>query len=141
VAYNVRYFRDQGAKFAFLTAVMPAVVSLSEEEIDFLFTVPGIITADGTEPQSGVRGEVGPRREQKVAPRAAQGDRHRQAAPDSVTAIIRAGLTATMIRKKYEEYPDHPMAFGGWKDRVDPQWVKADQARHDFFEKLLREWT
>ncbi len=35
--YNVRYFRDQGAKFASLFVQLPAAAELSRREVDYLF--------------------------------------------------------------------------------------------------------
>ncbi|MEW6554308.1 MAG: NAD(P)/FAD-dependent oxidoreductase [Actinomycetota bacterium] len=139
---NVRYFRGQGAKFAFLTAVMPAVVSLSEEEIDFLFTVPGIITPEGTralnleyevksDPAAGMRS----------LPALLKGIATAKLRPASITSMVKAGLNAIAIGKFYERYPEHPSGFGEWRDRVEPYWARADRARRAFFEKLLRQWA
>ncbi len=140
--YNVHYFRDQGAKFAFLTAVMPSIVSLSEPEIDFLFTVPGIITEEGTralnleyevksDPASGMRS----------LPALLKGIASGRLRPGSVASIAKMGLVAASLKKLYEGYPEHPAHFGAWVDEVGPLWHKADKARYDYFEKLLRQWT
>ncbi len=140
--YNVRYFRGQGAKFAFLAAVMPALVSLSEDEIDFLFTVPGIITAEGTRALN-LEYEVSsdPASGMKSLPALLKGIARGSLRPGSIVSIVKAGLNAAVIKKLYERYPEHPAAFGAWRERIDPLWTKADQARHAFFEKLLREWA
>jgi hypothetical protein len=121
---------------------MPALASLSEEEIDFLFTVPGIITAEGTRALN-LEYEVksDPAAGMKSLPALLKGITTGKLRPASMAAIARAGLTASIIKRLYEQYPDHPMAFSTWMDRVGPQWTKADKVRHGFFEKLLREWT
>ncbi len=141
-SFNVRYFRDQGARFAFFTAAMPALASLSAEEIDFLFSVPGIITPEGTrslnleyelksDPASGM----------KALPALLGGIAAGKLRPGSVASIVKMGLVAASIRKLYEGYPEHPAAFGAWVDKAKPLWQKADRARHAYFEKLLRDWA
>jgi flavin-dependent dehydrogenase len=140
--YNTRYFRDQGAKFAFLTAVMPAVVSLSQEEIDYLFTVPGIITEEGTQALNlEYELKSDPASSLRSLPALLKGIASGKLRLDSVVNIVRMGMTAGSIKKLYEGYPEHPVAFGAWVDKVRPLWSKADKARHDYFERLLREWA
>lgn len=139
---NVRFFRDQGAKFAFLTAVMPAVVSLSEEEIDFLFTVPGIITEEGTKALNlEYELKSDPVSTLKSLPALLKGIAVGKLRPGSIASITRMGLVAGSLKKLYERYPEHPVAFGAWVDRVSPLWLKADRARYDYFEELLRQWA
>ncbi|RJP35408.1 MAG: NAD(P)/FAD-dependent oxidoreductase [Actinobacteria bacterium] len=140
--YNERYFRDQGAKFAFLTAVMPAVVSLSPDEIDFLYTVPGIFTPEGTqalnleyELKSDPAGAL------KSLPPLLKGIASGKLRLHSVANIVRMGMTAGAIKKLYEDYPGHPVDFGAWVEKAKHLWSKADRARHDYFGCLLREWA
>ena len=140
--YNTRYFQDQGAKFAFLTAVMPAVVSLSQEEIDYLFTVPGIITEEGTQALNlEYELKSDPASSLRSLPALLKGIASGKLRLDSVVNIVRMGMVAGSIKKLYEGYPEHPVAFGAWVDKVRPLWSKADKARHYYFERLLREWT
>jgi flavin-dependent dehydrogenase len=140
--YNVRYFRDQGAKFAFLAAVMPAIVSLSPQEIDFIFTVPGIISEEGTQAlnlEYEVRSD--PTSALKSLPALLRGIAAGRLRPASVARIVKMGMTAGAIKGLYEAYPQRPPDFGAWVERVTPLWSKADKARHEYFERLLREWT
>jgi flavin-dependent dehydrogenase len=140
--YNVRYFRDQGAKFAFLTAVMPAVVSLSPHEIDFLYTVPGIFTAEGTQALNlEYELESDPASALKSLPALLKGIASGKLRLDAVANIVKMGMTAGAIKKLYEHYPEHPVGFGAWVEKVRPLWSKADKARHEYFERLLREWA
>jgi digeranylgeranylglycerophospholipid reductase len=140
--YNVRYFRGQGAKFAFLTAVMPAVVSLSDQEIDFLFSVPGIITPEGTRALN-LEYEVksDPAASMSSLPALLKGIATGKLRPASVASIVKAGWDAFVIGRLYGRYPEHSSGFGDWKNGAEHYWAKADRARHAFFEKLLRQWT
>lgn len=140
--YNARYFRGQGARFAFLTAVMPAVVSLSEGEIDFIFSVPGILTAEGTRAlnlEYEVRSD--PVSGMKALPALLGGVCTGKLRPASVASIARAAMVAGSIKRMYERYPEHPASFGAWRDGVAPLWARADRARHAYFEALLEKWA
>ncbi|MDD3719439.1 MAG: NAD(P)/FAD-dependent oxidoreductase [Actinomycetota bacterium] len=139
--YNARYFRDQGAKFAFLAAAMPAVVSLSQEEIDFLFTVPGIFSEEGTRALNlEYELKSDPATALRSLPALLAGIATGKLRPGSVAAIVKMGMTAATLRKLYEAYPEHPVAFGAWAEKVKPLWEKADAARHGYFRRLLREY-
>lgn len=139
--YNVRYFRDQGAKFAFLAAAMPAVVSLSPEEIGFLFTVPGIFSGEGTRALNlEYELKSDPASSLRSLPPLLAGIASGKLRLASVARIVKMGMTAAALKKLYEGYPEHPVAFGAWADRVRPLWEKADAARHDYFRRLLQEW-
>ena len=139
--YNVRYFRGQGAKFAFLAAVMPAIVSLSTQEVDFIFTVPGIITEEGTRALN-LEYEIAsdPASALQAFPALLRGIAAGRLRPASVARIVKMGMTAGAIKRLYEGYPEHPRQFGAWLEKVEPLWRKADRARHAYFERLLREW-
>jgi digeranylgeranylglycerophospholipid reductase len=140
--YNARYFQDQGAKFAFLTAAMPAVVSLSPAEIDFLFSVPGIFTEEGTQALNlEYELKSDPASSLQALPALLKGMATGRLHLGSVANIVKMAATAGSIKKLYGEYPEHPLGFGAWVDRVRPLWSKADKARHDYFERLLREWA
>jgi digeranylgeranylglycerophospholipid reductase len=140
--YNQRYFRDQGAKFAFLTAAMPAVASLSPPEIDFLFNLPGIITEEGMralnleyELKSDAASVT------KSLPALLKGIAARKLRPESVAGITKLGAIAGALKKLYAAYPEHPADFGAWVKKTRPLWERADRARHDYFRRLLREWA
>jgi digeranylgeranylglycerophospholipid reductase len=140
--YNPRYFRDQGAKFAFLTAVMPAVVSLSPDEIDFLYTVPGVFTEEGTQALNlEYELKSDPASSLKSLPALLKGIASGKLRLDSVANIVKMGMTAGAIKKLYEDYPEHPVGFGAWAEKARPLWGKADRARHAYFDRLLREWA
>ncbi|MGQ9705148.1 MAG: NAD(P)/FAD-dependent oxidoreductase [Actinomycetota bacterium] len=141
-AYNVRYFRDQGAKFAYLTAFMPAVVCLSLPEIDFLYSVPGIFSEEGTialNLEYELRSD--PREVARGLTALARGIATGKLRPASLARMAAATSTASALRRLYEAYPEHPSAFAPWADRVRRLWGRADRARYDYFRRLLEEWA
>ncbi len=140
--YNLRYFRGQGAKFAFLTAAMPALVSLSPPEIDFLYEVPGIFTPEGTRALNlEYELKSDPAETLRAVPALMGGIAAGRLRPGSLARIARMGAVAGAIRKLYESYPEHPADFGAWVRKARPLWERADRARHDYFRRLLREWA
>lgn len=140
--YNVRYFRDQGAKFAYLTAFMPAIVSLSPPEIEFLYSVPGIFSEEGTVALNlEYEMRSNPGEMARALPLLARGIAGGKLRPSSVARLALMGSVAARLRRLYEGYPEHPASFGSWAERVRPVWKRADKVRHEYFGKLLREWT
>ena len=140
--YNARYFRGQGAKFAFLTALMPALVSLSPEEIDFLYSVPGVFSEEGTRALNlEYELKSDPSETLKALPALLKGAATGRLRPASISRMARMATAAGALRKLYESYPEHPSDFGAWVRKAAPLWEKADHARHDYFRRLLREWN
>jgi hypothetical protein len=140
--YNRRYFADQGAKFAFLMAVLPALVALSEEEIEYLFTVPGLLTEEGTRALN-LDYEVAsdPAAALQVGLGIARGVIGGKLGPGKLAKIAGTGIVAARLSGLYARYPEHPMDFGGWVRKVGPLWRTADKAKHDYMGGLVKQWS
>ena len=140
--YNLRYFRDQGAKFAFLLAVLPALVALSEEEIDYLFTVPGLLTAEGTQALN-LEYEVAsdPAAVPQVVLGIVRGVIGGKLGLGKLASIVRMGLVAGRLGGLYRRYPEHPLDFGGWLRKVEPLWGIADKVKHNYMARLVSQWA
>jgi digeranylgeranylglycerophospholipid reductase len=141
-SYNRRYFRDQGAKFAFLLAVLPSLVALSEEEVDYLFTVPGLLTAEGTRALN-LDYEVAsdPAAALPVALGIIKGLMGGKLGLGKLASIARMGMVAGRLGALYKTYPEHPIDFGGWLRKVEPLWRTADKAKHDYMARLVKQWA
>ncbi len=140
--YNVRYFRDQGAKFAYLTAFMPALASLSPPEVDFLYSVPGVFSEEGTRAlnlEYEMRSD--PEKMRKALPTLVKGIASGELRPASLARMAYMGKTAAELRRLYEAFPEHPSFFGAWAKRARRLWRKADSVRHAYFRTLLRKWS
>ena len=140
--YNARYFHDQGAKFAFLTALMPALVSLSPDEIDFLYSVPGVFSEEGTRAlnlEYELRSD--PYETLKALPALLKGAATGKLRPASISRMARMAAAAGALRKLYESYPEHPADFGAWVKEAVPLWKKADSERHAYFQRVLHEYS
>ncbi|MDY6795096.1 MAG: NAD(P)/FAD-dependent oxidoreductase [Actinomycetota bacterium] len=140
--YNLRYFRDQGSKFAFLMAVIPCLASLGEDEIEYLFTVPGLLTAEGTQVLNLEYELVSnPADALRVLLGIARGVVGGKLSPRKLASIAEVGIAAARLKGFYERYPEHPVEFGGWLRKVEPLWRGADEVKHDFMTGVMRECT
>ncbi len=140
--YNVRYFRDQGARFAYLTSFIPTLVSLSLPEIEFLYSVPGVFTEEGTVALNlEYELRVDPAEAARGLPSLAAGTFSGRLRPASLARLVDMAATATALRGHYRDYPEHPVAFGPWAEKARRLWRKADRTRRRYFGSLLREWS
>ena len=136
-AYNTTYFRDQGAKFAFLTAALPGLLGVSESEMDLLFSLPGVMTersALALQLEYEVRQDMG--QMLKALPLLGRGLADRSIHPSTLVALARAGANATALKNLYQKFPGHPMDFERWLRRVVPLWRGVDRTRYRYFEKI-----
>jgi flavin-dependent dehydrogenase len=136
--YNVRYFRDQGAKFAFLTAALPALMSISAEEMDFFFEIPGILTEEGSLAlQRDYVVKSDPGAALGAVPAVIKGLARGKLRPSTLLRVGRGALVASFLTMFYERYPADSTGFGAWLRIASPLWRKVDEARHRYFTGIL----
>jgi flavin-dependent dehydrogenase len=131
--YNMKYFRGQGAKFAFLTAALPGIMGIGPGEMDLLFEA-GLLTAESSlamqeeyEMKTDSAGSV------KALPVLARGLATGGLKVSSLARIARLGFTAGRLKAHYGCYPSQPIGFGAWVKMAGPLWHAADRARHEYF--------
>lgn len=136
-AYNARYFRGQGAKFAYLTASMPALMGISPAELDFLFEVPGIMSEEAARRmQEEYEVSTSPGDALRALPHLAGGLLKGRLRPSTVARIAGSGMTAGSLRRLYERYPESPAGFHAWATRCDRYWMKANALKHGLFASM-----
>jgi flavin-dependent dehydrogenase len=134
--YNVDYFRDQGAKFAFLTAVLPAVMSISRDEMETFFSLPGILTEQGAlSLQRDFEIESDISEATKALPGLARALTEGRMSPSSLLTIARMGAVGAMLKALYTRYPDSPLDFGTWMRRARFAWKRAEHVKRMYFQK------
>ena len=132
--YNTRYFRGQGAKFAFLTAVLPALLSVSQGELELFFSVPGLLTDEGAvalQLEYEVRAD--PTAIPGIVSSLIRGITGRDLRPSSLAGLAYAGTVAAAIKALYLRYPQRPADFGTWVRAVGPLWRAAERKKHRYF--------
>lgn len=132
--YNRLYFSGQGAKFAQIMATVPATMKAAEDEMNYLLAIPGFMSPESS---------VALQRDYEVAgglvsPEAliylARGIASRKIRPRLLGEIGFAGALGSLLRKHYENYPDHPAGFPSWKKKAMALWRRADAIRYSYFD-------
>ena len=121
--YNVRYFRDQGAKFASMFVQLPAAAELSRSEVDFLFHHDLVFSSeDFRQMNLHYATEMDLPKTLSMAAKLLWGVLGGRFSMGSVRRLLEVSSRADKIRQHYEQFPDHPGAFEAWLDGVRPLW-------------------
>lgn len=132
-SYNVDYFRGQGAKFAFLTAVLPALMSVSEDEMELFFSLPGIMSEEGAlSLQRDYEVKSDPGAALQALPGIARGLLEGKLKAASLVNIVRMGVAGSLLKAMYERYPETPLELGRWMRRAGVLWGQADRVKHNY---------
>jgi digeranylgeranylglycerophospholipid reductase len=137
--FNRRYFRTQGADFAFLTAVLPALMSVTTREMDFLFSLPGVLTEEGARALNTDYEIKGDPAALGALPRLAAGVVRGDLSAGSLGRVALYAGVASVLKAMYLRYPERPMDLGPWWRRVARLWGIADRGRHGYFDQVRAE--
>lgn len=125
-AYNVRYFRDQGAKFAALFAQLPAASQLSRAEVNYLFEADIIFSSYDFEQMNRIfEVPMGPARLLGMAGKLLKGGLTGRFSWSGLGRLLRAVAIAGQIRQHYEQYPEDPRDFPAWEAKARALWAKV----------------
>jgi len=130
---NVRYFRDQGAKFAGLLTQLSGILNLSEKDLNYIFE-KGLAYRTG-----GKDGELPePNREYEQDPTFPEmlklvgglllGVARGKLSFGNVLRLMNANALAAKIREHYERFPEEPACFNSWVKEADTLWSKKKAA-------------
>jgi digeranylgeranylglycerophospholipid reductase len=132
--YNVEYFSGQGAKFAFLTAVLPAAMSLSVQEMETIFSLPGILSESGAlSLQRDFEIESDVAQTARALPGLARAMLNGSIRPGSLVKLGRMAAVGAALKAMYANYPETPLRFGSWKRRARFAWRAADRVKREYF--------
>jgi flavin-dependent dehydrogenase len=129
---NVKYFRDQGAKFAGLFTQLSGVLNFNEKEWNY-FLKKGLIyqTGEGEdipEPNKEYEEEMTFGEMIKFIFKILGGLIHRQLSFKHMKRLLQANGLAGKIKKHYEKYPDEPRNFENWVKEAEILWEKKKSA-------------
>ena len=133
---NVEYFRGQGAKFAFLTAVLPALMAIGPLEMDLFFEA-GILTAESSlamQEEYEVAGDASGALD--ALPALARGIASGTLKLSSIARIAGSGLNAGRLKALYRCFPGDSVGFGAWVRRAGPLWHRAERTKYRYFAGL-----
>jgi hypothetical protein len=130
---NVKYFRDQGAKFASLFTQLSGVLNFNEKEWNY-FIKKGLIY------QTGGEGEDVPEPNKEYEEEMSLGEMfkfifkiligllRRKLSFKHMKRLLQANSLAGKIKKHYEKYPENPKDFENWVREAMVLWSKKKVA-------------
>jgi len=132
---NVRYYRDQGAKFAGLFMQLSGILSFTEKEWNYLVgsniiyrSRKGQIPEPNKEYESDMSfGEI-----LKIALGLLGGVLKRKLSFKNVKKLLKANGLAGKIQKHYEKYPENPNDFDEWVEQAEELWKQKKLVRKKY---------
>jgi len=122
-AYNVQYFRDQGAKFASMFVQLPAAAELSRREVDFLFHSDLIFSSEDFEQMNlHYATEMSLGKTVAMGAKLLGGVLSGRFSWGSLQRLLDVSGRATKIRALYERYPEDPGGFDAWVAEAAMLW-------------------
>jgi digeranylgeranylglycerophospholipid reductase len=124
--YNVRYFRDQGAKFASLFVQLPAAAELSRREVDYLFHQDIIFSGEDFEQMNlNYETEMGLGETLSMALKLVGGVLSGRFSFASLKRLLGVSSTADKIKALYQRFPEDPAQFQLWVAEAKLLWGEA----------------
>lgn len=130
---NVRYFRDQGAKFAMLFTQLSGILDFNEKEWNY-FLKKGLIYKTGydndeiPEPNKEYEEEMSLGEMLKFLGKLLGGLIKRKLSLKHMMGLLNANGLAGKIRKHYENYPENIADFDLWFKKADDLWKQKKMA-------------
>jgi electron-transferring-flavoprotein dehydrogenase len=123
---NVRYFRDQGAKFAGILATVPSAANATKTENSYLFRKDVLLSGkDFTDMNTDFEIQLTTGKMLKVFSTILMGLVTGNYSLASFKALLKSVTVSGKIRTHYENYPEDPAALGDWVEQADHLWQKA----------------
>ncbi|MGQ9723327.1 MAG: hypothetical protein ACUVXA_18645, partial [Candidatus Jordarchaeum sp.] len=124
--YNVRYFTDQGAKFAALMAQLPAAATLTRSDVNYLFDANVVFNGEDFsqinrcfEVKSSIGKTLGTLGKLLIG--VIKGGLRRE----SLGKLIAVQKISSKLRNLYENYPENPQKIDEWILKVEPLWTAS----------------
>jgi digeranylgeranylglycerophospholipid reductase len=122
---NVRYYRDQGAKFAGLYMQLSGILNFTEKEWNYLVGSNIIYRSrkgEIPEPNKEYEADMSFGEILKIALGLLGGVLKRKLSLKNVKKLLKANGLAGTIRKHYEQYPENPKDFDTWVKEAEELW-------------------
>jgi digeranylgeranylglycerophospholipid reductase len=121
--YNVRYFQDQGAKFASMFVQLPAAAELSRTEVDYLFHSDLIFSSeDFRQMNLHYETKMDLRQTISMGSKLLWGVLSGRFSMNSFRRLLAVSSTAEKIKEHYRQFPQDPSGFEAWVAGVRPLW-------------------
>jgi len=125
--YNIRYFRNQGAKFASMFVQLPAAAELSRREVDFLFHSDLIFSSEDFEQMNlHYATEMSLGKTLSMGVKLLGGVLGGRFSWDSLKRLLDVSGRADKIRALYERFPEEPGGFDAWVYEAKALWGERE---------------
>jgi hypothetical protein len=123
----VRYFRDQGAKFAAILATVPSAANVTKRENSYLFKNDVVFSEDDlTDMNRDFEMRLTTRKVLRIFGVIALGLLSGNYSFASLRALLRSVRMSGKIRAHYEEFPAERSDFPAWVDTAEALWRQAN---------------
>ncbi len=120
---NVRYFRDQGAKFAGLMAQLLVAAELPRDDVNYLFSRDVVFSSYDLEQMNRYfEVKMSPGRLLKTGAALLGGRVSGRLSQEGFAALLAAMKRARALQKHYECYPKDPADFPAWEAQARVLW-------------------
>ena len=124
---NLRYFRDQGAKFAGILSTVPSAANASRQENSYLFEKDVIFSEeDLTDMNRDFEMHLSARKILRIFRVIVLGVLTGKYSFGGLRALLRSVRISGRIRRHYEAFPEDRSAFASWVDTAEDLWRQAD---------------
>ena len=124
---NVRYFRDQGAKFAEILATVPSAANATRRENSYLFQKDVIFSEeDLTDMNRDFEMHLTARKILKIFGVIVLGLLTGNYSFASLKALLRSVRISGRVRAHYESFPEDRSDFDSWVEVAEALWSQAD---------------
>jgi len=124
---NVRYFRDQGAKFAGILATVPSAANVTRRENSYLFEKDIIFSEDDlTGMNRDFEMHLSTGKILRIVGVIARGLLSGDYSFASLRALLRSVRMSGRIRGHYESFPADRSGFTAWVDTAEDLWRRVD---------------
>lgn len=128
--YNVRYFRDQGARFASMFVQLPAAAGLSRAEVDYLFHQDLIFSSSDFEQMNlHYATDMDLAKTLAMGAKLFWGVATRRFSRASLSCLLEVSSRAARIREHYEAFPESPDGLEAWVATVRGLWDAGGDAQ------------
>lgn len=124
---NVRYFRDQGAKFAGILATVPSAANVTKRENSYLFEKNVVFSEDDlTEMNRDFEMHLTTGKILRIVGVIFLGLLSGNYSLASLKALLRSVRISGKIRGHYESFPEDRSGFTSWADTAEDLWRRAN---------------
>ncbi|TFG01640.1 MAG: NAD(P)/FAD-dependent oxidoreductase [Promethearchaeota archaeon] len=132
---NVKYYRDQGAKFAGLFMQLSGILNFTEKEWNYLIKSNIIYRSrkgEIPEPNKEYQSEMSTGDMLKIALSLLGAILRRKLSFKNVKKLLKANALADEIRNHYENYPENPDDFETWVDKANELWKQKKVVKKEY---------